>query len=149
MTSTAALAAALERIPAIAAPPDTPQDTSPEPRESPQTASEEPSGTQPPQEEERRVKLVAEVVRVIETHSPVGERPTEARPNEAQARELAPLAKADPQAAYLRAVAPGSLRYTCFLSQGLSSPWTPGNGCRGSVTQLRAILWRCPLSQRP
>jgi hypothetical protein len=45
------LAAALERIPAIEAPPDTP---SSEPRGSPQTASEEPSGTQTPQEEERR-----------------------------------------------------------------------------------------------
>jgi hypothetical protein len=44
------LAAALERIPAIEAPPDAP---SPEPRESPQTASEETSGTQGPQEEER------------------------------------------------------------------------------------------------
>jgi hypothetical protein len=44
------LAAALERIPAIEAP----QDTLQEPRESPQTASEEPSGTQTSQEEERR-----------------------------------------------------------------------------------------------
>jgi hypothetical protein len=47
------LAAALERIPAIEAPRDTP----PEPRGSPQTASEEPSGTQASQgyqEEERR-----------------------------------------------------------------------------------------------
>jgi hypothetical protein len=47
------LAAALERIPAIEAPPD----TSVEPRESPQTASEEPSGTQASQgypQEERR-----------------------------------------------------------------------------------------------
>jgi hypothetical protein len=48
------LAAALERIPAIEAPPDTPQDTPPEPPEAPQTASEEPSGSQAPQEEERR-----------------------------------------------------------------------------------------------
>ncbi|MBV9455146.1 MAG: hypothetical protein JOZ19_13675 [Rubrobacter sp.] len=46
------LAAALERIPAIEAPPDT--QASPEPRESPQTASEEPPGTQVPQEGERR-----------------------------------------------------------------------------------------------
>jgi hypothetical protein len=49
------LAAALERIPAIEAPPD--MQRSPEPRESPQTASEEPSGTQEAsqgyQEEER------------------------------------------------------------------------------------------------
>ena len=44
------LAAALERIPALEPPPD----TSPEPRESPQMASEELSGTQTPQEEERR-----------------------------------------------------------------------------------------------
>ena len=44
------LAAALERIPAIEAPQDTPS----EPRESPQTASEEQSGSQAPQEEERR-----------------------------------------------------------------------------------------------
>lgn len=49
------LAAALERIPAIEAPPDT---SSPEPREAPVTASEEPSGTpeasQGYQEGERR-----------------------------------------------------------------------------------------------
>jgi predicted ArsR family transcriptional regulator len=44
------LAAALERIPAIEPPAETP----PEPRESPQRASEEPSGTRAPQEEERR-----------------------------------------------------------------------------------------------
>jgi hypothetical protein len=43
------LAAALERLPELQAPQDTPS----EPRESPQTASEEPSGPRP-QEEERR-----------------------------------------------------------------------------------------------
>jgi hypothetical protein len=53
MISAASLAAALERISAIEAPPD----TSVELRESPHTASEEPSGTQASQgyqEEERR-----------------------------------------------------------------------------------------------
>jgi hypothetical protein len=46
------LAGALERIPELQSPPDTHAST--EPRESPQTASEEPSGTQAPPEEERR-----------------------------------------------------------------------------------------------
>jgi len=47
------LAGALERIPAIE-PPGTLDTATPEPRESPQTASEEPSDTQPPPEEEKR-----------------------------------------------------------------------------------------------
>ena len=45
------IAGLVNRIPELPPPPDT---SSPEPRESPQTASEEPSGTQGPQEEERR-----------------------------------------------------------------------------------------------
>ena len=44
------LAAALERIPAIEAPPE----ASPDTRESPVSAAEEPSGTQTPPQEEKR-----------------------------------------------------------------------------------------------